>query len=279
MNPTAANPVLVTASVSIPAGAAPGIYPVAIQASASGAPTVTTSFQLNVTSNPDFVLAQPSAFPEVNAGSTGTGGTISISAQDGFSGTVALNCPSTFGAGSCSISPATVSSFPIVATLTINGTSFAPGSYSVAITGTSGGTTHSLPVAFNVGDYSIAGTQAVTMSPGGQGTAHLTLTSSHFYAGQINATCDASALAGATCTLSPLGPLALASNGTTNFSTLINVPNSAADGVYSILINTHDATGAPSHRLTVTLTVAQDFLLDFNHAQSDCQRRSADGPL
>ena len=144
---------------------------------------------------------EPSAFPEVNAGSTGTGGPISISAQDGFSGTVTLNCPSTFGAGSCSISPATVSSFPTIATLTINGTSFAAGSYSVAITGTSGATTHSLPVAFNVGDYSISGTQALTVSPGGQGTANLTLTSSHFYAGQINATCDASALAGATCTL------------------------------------------------------------------------------
>jgi hypothetical protein len=261
VNPIASNPVLVTASVTIPAGTAPGIYPVAIQATASGAPTVTASFQLNVTSNPDFVLVEPSAFPEVNAGSTGTGGPISISAQDGFSGTVTLNCPSTFGAGSCSISPATVSSFPIVVTLTINGTSFAPGSYSVAITGTSGSTTHSLSVPFNVGDYSISGTQAVTVSPGGRGTANLTLTSSHFYAGQITATCDASALTGATCTLSPIGPIALASDGTTNFSALIDVPNTAADGVYSVNINTHDATGAPSHGVIVTLTVAQDFLL------------------
>jgi hypothetical protein len=261
VNPTASKPVLVTASVTIPAGTAPGIYPVAIQASTSGAPNVTASFQLNVTSNPDFVLSEPSAFPEVNAGSTGTGGPISITAQDGFAGTVTLDCPSTFGASSCSISPATVSSFPATATLTINGTSFASGGYSVAITGTSGATTHSLSVAFNVGDYSASGTQALTVSPGGHGTANLTLTSSHFYAGQINATCDASALAGATCTLSPTNPIVLASDGTTNFSALINTPNSAADGAYNIHINTHDATGAPSHGITVTLTVAQDFLL------------------
>jgi len=259
VNPTASNPVLVTASVSTPAGTAPGIYPVAIQASTSGAPTVTASFQLNVTSNPDFQPLEPSAFPEVNAGSTGTVGPITIVALDGFNGTVTLNCPPTFGAGSCSISPVTVSSFPATATLTINGTSFAPGSYSVAITGTSGSTTHSLFVPFNVGDYSISGTQAVTVSPGGQGTAHLTLTSSHFYAGQITATCDATALAGATCTLS--NPIPLASGGTTNFSALINVPNTAPDGVYNIQINTHDATGTPSHGLTIVLTVAQDFNL------------------
>jgi hypothetical protein len=152
-----------------------------------------------------------------------------------------------------------VSSFPVVATLTINGTSFAPGSYSVAITGTSGATTHSLPVAFNVGDYSISGTQAVTVSPGRQGTATFTLTSSHFYSGQITATCDASALAGATCTLTnPIPPF---NKGTANFSALINVPNTAPDGVYNIQINTHDTSGVPSHGLTVVLTVAQDFNL------------------
>ncbi len=261
VNPTVSNPVLVTASVTVPAATAPGIYPVAIQATANGAPSVTASFQLNVTSNPDFVLSEPSAFPEVNAGSSGTGGPITIAAMDGFSGVVTLNCPPTFGAGSCSISPVTVSSFPIVATLTINGTSFAAGTYSVAITGTSGAVTHSLSVPFNVGDYSVSGTQALTVSPGGQGTARLTLTSSDFYAGKINATCDSTALTGATCTLSPANSIVLASDGTANFSALINVPNSAADGVYNIHINTHDATGAPSHGFTVALTVAQDFLL------------------
>jgi len=278
VNPTASNPVLVTASVSIPAGTAPGIYPVAIQASTSGSPNVTTSFQLNVTSNPDCVVSEPSAFPEVNAGGTGIGGPISITAQDGFSGTVALNCPSTFGAGSCNISPAMVSSFPTVATLTINGTSFAPGSYSVSITGTSGATTHLLPVAFNVGDYSISGTQAVTVSPGGQGTANLTLTSSHFYAGQINATCDASALTGATCTLSPANPIVLAGNGTVNFSALINAPNSGPDGVYNIHINTHDTTGAPTQR-NHHADRRPGFPADLIHAQSDRQRRPADRPL
>ena len=91
---------------------------------------------------PGFRSAEPIAFPEINAGSTGTSAPISITAQDGFSGTVALTCPTTYGAGSCSISPTSVSSFPATATLTINGTSFVAGSYSLVITGTSGSITH-----------------------------------------------------------------------------------------------------------------------------------------
>ena len=262
--PTAANPVLVTASIAVPAGTAPGIYPVAIQATTAGAPaTITAAFELTVTFNPDFVISEGLAFPEVNAGSADTSGPISIAAQDGFNGTVSLSCPTTFGANSCSITPTSVNSYPATATLTINGASFAAGSYSLSIAGTSAGTsgtvTHSVAVPFNVGDYSISGTQALTVGPGGQGSASFTLTSSHFYSGNVDVTCDATALSGATCTLTPANPIAVASNGTANFSALINVPTNAADGVYNIDLTTHDSNGAPSHSVVVALTVAQDF--------------------
>ena len=46
-----------------------------------------------------------------------------------------------------------------------------------------------------------------------------------------------------------------------NGSALINVPNDAVPGVYDININTQDSTGAPSHSLTIALTVLQDFSL------------------
>jgi hypothetical protein len=106
VNPTATDPMNMTASVTVPAGTATGSYPVTIQATTAGtSATLTTSFTLTVTSNPDFILGEPSAFPEVNAGSTGVSGPISISSQDGFSGTVSLSCPTTYGAGSCSITP------------------------------------------------------------------------------------------------------------------------------------------------------------------------------
>jgi hypothetical protein len=258
--PTSTNPVNMTASVSVPAATATGDYTITIQATTAGAPAaLSTAFDLNVITNPDFVLSEPSAFPEVNAGSTGTNGPISIASQDGFAGTVTLSCPTTYGPNSCSVSPATVSSFPATATLTINGTSFVAGSYALSVTGTSGSQTHSLNVPFNVGDYSISGTQSLSVAPGSQGAANLTLTSKYSYSGQVSATCDDSALPGAQCTVSPSNPITVASDSSTNLTVTINVPNNASNGKYNISINTQDTTGAPSHSFTIALTVGQDF--------------------
>ena len=279
VNPTSTNPITMTASVAVPAGTAAGSYPVTIQATTAGAPaTLTTSFTLKVTSNPDFVLTEPSAFPEVNAGSTGTTGPIAIASQDGFNGTVSLSCPSTFGANSCSISPASVNSFPATATLTVNGTSFAVGSYTLSITGTSGSVVHSVTVPFNVGDYSISGTQNLSLAPGGQGTANLTLTSSTFYSGKVNATCDASALSGAICTLSPVNPIAVTSGGTANLTAAISVPNDATSGTYNIKIGTQDTTGAPTHTFTVALTIGEDFLLTSSTQSQTVHAGQTTGP-
>jgi hypothetical protein len=145
--PTPTTPVNMTASIVVPAGATAGNYPVTIQAATAAAPaSLTTQFTLKVTANPNFAVSEASAFPEVNAGSTGTRGPISITSQDSFNGTVTLSCATTFGANSCSVSPTSVSSFPATATLTINGTSFAAGSYVLSVTGTAGSVSHSVSV-------------------------------------------------------------------------------------------------------------------------------------
>ena len=262
VNPTSKAPVNMTASVTVPSETVPGSYSATIQANTTGAPTTLTgSFTLKVTSNPDFVLRGPDTFPEVNVGSTGTIAPLSVTAQDGFNGVVTLNCPATFGAGSCSISPTAVSVFPATPTLTINGTSFSAGSYTLSVTGTSGSLVHSTAVAFNVGDYSISGPQTISVVPGGYGTASLVLASLSLYSGRINATCDSSALSGATCALSSESPIAVASGGTTNLTATVSIPNNAAPGTYNIKIDTHDVSGAPSHSFTFGLGVADDFLV------------------
>ncbi len=261
VNPTAGVPVNMSASVSVPAGTPVGSYPVTLQATTAGTSAAqSASFTLNVTTNPNFILG-PVVFPEINAGSTGASAPISITAQDGFSGTVTLSCPNTYGAGSCSISPSTVSSFPATATLTINGTSFAAGAYAIVITGTSGSITNTESVSFNVGDYSISGTQSLSLAPGGQGVASLKLVSLNGYSGNINATCDDSALSGTMCVLSPVNPIAVASGGSASFTATVNVPNNAISGNYNININTQDSTGAPGHAFTVVLAVQQDFVV------------------
>ncbi len=279
VNPTAGNPVNMSATVVVPAATAAKAYTVTIQATSVGAPaTLSTAFTLVVTTNPTFVMAESSAFPEVNAGSTGTSGPISITSQDGFNGTVALSCANTFGASSCSVSPSSVKTFPATATLVINGSNFAAGSYSLAVAGTSGANAQSLSVPFNVGDYSISGTPSLSAAPSSQAVAHLTLNSLHFYVGQINATCDASALAGAQCVLSPVSPIAMVSGGTVNLTASINVPNNAGEGTYNIMVTTADTTGEPSHSDTIPLTVGQDFQLTSTTSSQTVNPGQTTGP-
>ncbi len=277
--PTSSQPVSMTASVEVPASTAPGNYTVSLQATTAGAPAaLNTSFSLVVTSNPTFTVTAPASFPEVNVGSTGTSAQISIAAFDGFAGTVSLACSQNYGAGSCSITPATVSLYPATAILTINGTSFSAGSYSLTVTGTSGALTSSAIVPFNVGDYAIAGKQSLLLAPGGQGTANLTFTSSNSYSGQINVTCDKSALSGSMCNLSPASPISLNANAAVNVVATINVPNTAAVGTYNINLNSQDTRGAPSHNFTITITVGQDFLVTSTTLSQTVNAGQTSGP-
>ena len=131
---------------------------------------------------------------------------------------------------------------------------------------------------FNIGDYSISGTPALTVAPSGQGVAGLVLTSQDFYVGKINATCDASALAGAQCVLAPANPISVAADATANLTATINVPNTAASGLYSILINTTDSTLTPSHSFTIALTVGQDFVVTSSTASQTVNAGQTTGP-
>ncbi len=262
VSPTASVPVNMTATVAVPATTAAGSYSTTLQASTNGAPsTLTASFTLNVSANPDFVLSGPPSFPEVNAGSTGVSGSISIDSQDGFSSAVKLSCATTFSAGSCSVSPSSVSSFPAAATVTINGTNFPAGAYSVVITGIAGSTTHTLSIPFNVGDFSLTGPGTLSTVPGAQVSVNFKIASSFSYDGSLNAACDATALPGAMCTLTPVNPISLASGGTVTLVATINVPNSASAATYNIQLSAQDSTGAPNHTAVVALTVGQDFLV------------------
>ncbi len=263
-NLTSGSPVTATATVTVPASTPIADYTVALQANTTGAPApLATTFTADVILNPTFVLSEPAAFPNVKAASTGTTGSITISSQDGFAGTASLNCVTTFGSSSCSISPASVSvavppAASPTATLTINGTSFSPGTYHVSVQGASGSISDSLPIPFSVGDYIIAGTQTLATVPGAPATANLTFTSEYSYSGKISLTCNATALPGAACTLSPVSPITVGIASVVPVAANITVPNNAAVGPYSIKLTTQDSTGEPVHPWPITLTV-QDF--------------------
>lgn len=262
VNPTASSPVNMTATVTVPPTTPVGPYTVTLQATTSAGPAPSTqSFTLNVVLNPDFILSEPSPFPNVKAGSAGTSGPIAIASQDGFSNTVTLSCAGIFGSNSCRMVPSTVSSFPATATLTINASSASAGAYQIAVQGTSGSKTHTYEVPFDVGDYAISGTQTLTAVPAGSATANLTLTSTYGYSGQVNATCDALALAGTQCTLIPGNPITTNADAATSLKASFNITNNAAPGTYAIKIDTQDASGEPRHTWTISLSVSQDFTL------------------
>jgi len=212
------------------------------------------------TETPTFVFSA-GAFPNVKVGSTGTSAPITISSEYGFAGTVNLTCPATFGTGSCSISPSTVSTFPATATLVINGTSFSAGAYQMAVQGTSGSITASYNVSFNVGDYTISGPASLSAGSTTPVSANFTLTSLYGYSGQVNATCDATSLPGAVCTLTPANPITVGDGAAVPVTATITVPTAAALGSYNIVITAQDVTGNPSHSATMTLAAGQDFSL------------------
>lgn len=278
VNPTSSSPVNATVTVSVPAGTTAGNYPVTIQAATAGAPApITVQFTLKVTTNPDFSLTGPVSFPQVNAGSTGTKASIQIAALDGFNSRVSLTCSTQAGANVCGLNPTSVSSFPATSNLSINASTLAAGTYTVSVSGNSGSLAHSIDVPFNVGDFALTGTQNLSSAPGGQATAHLTVTSLSSYSGTVNATCDATSLASASCTISPSNPISVGTAGT-SLNANINVPNNAASGNYNIKVAVQDTTGTPSHSFTVSLTVVQDFALTSSTPSQTISAGQTTGP-
>jgi hypothetical protein len=75
----------------------------------------------------------------------------------------------------------------------------------------------------------------------------------------VSTSCDASALAGTICALTPASPVTVSTGAQVPLTATIDVTNDAVPGTYSIKINTQDTTGTPSHSLTIALTVVPDF--------------------
>ena len=218
---------------------------------------------LHVLSNgPDFALSQPNPFPTVNVGSTATSGTISVTAAPGFTGVISLTCSLVSGNGSCTVNPSTVTSIPSTPSVTVDAPTLAVGSYQMVVRGTSGSTTHTLLIPFNVGDYSLSGPTSLSTNAGGQVASTVAIAASDFYGGRINASCDASVLPGLLCSLSPLNPIVVNVGSTVQIGVTLVVPSSAPAGSYNIKIDTEDTTGAPVHDFGITLSVTQDFQLN-----------------
>jgi hypothetical protein len=146
----------------------------------------------------------------------------------------------------------------VTATITVPGTAVS-GAYKININtqDTTGTPSHNLTIMVDVGDYQLAVSQPFgSVDAGAQPQAAVTITPIVSFQGSVNATCDASALSGTQCSLTPANPIVISTTAVTLRATL-NVPTAAVPGTYNININTQD--GALSHSLTIPLTVIQDF--------------------
>jgi hypothetical protein len=230
-------------------------------------------WQFDLVIVPDFVLS--GAFPTINAGSAAAEGPIGIASINGFTGTVDLSCSLATGDGSCSVKPASVSSFPATADVTISAPTLGAGSYQLSLVGVSGSTSNTLDVPFNVADYQLSGTKSLTINAGAQGTANLTITPSPFYVGSINASCNSSALAGAKCTVSPANPIPVGGGADVPVAAIIKVPAAVA-GTYNMTFAAQDTSGNPNHSITIAVTVPPSTANSFQLASTQAFPHAVD---
>ena len=147
----------------------------------------------------NFGIAATTPAP-VNPGVSGTS-TVTLSSINGFSSPVNLTCSvagtgsslPTCSAASFSTNPVTPVSGGTNTTLTIATTTSTPGgTYTVTVTGTSGGFVHSTTVSLtvNVPDFSVAASTPAAVNPGSSGTSTVTLTSSNGYNLPVTLSCS-----------------------------------------------------------------------------------------
>ncbi|HEX8836205.1 MAG TPA: S53 family peptidase, partial [Candidatus Acidoferrum sp.] len=199
------------------------------------------------TTPPSFLLSASPASLTILQGASGSA-TISISPLNGFSGGVSLTASGLPNGVSAAFgtNPATASSLLILSAAGAATT----GTFTVTVTGTSGGLTATTTLAFTVnpqGNYTLsASPNSLTIVEGAGGASTITVTPQNGF--NSNVTLSASGLpAGVTASLNP--------GATTSSSTLtLTATSTAATGTVSVTIT--GTAGNLTNATTVSLTVS-----------------------
>ena len=239
-----------TLTVTTAAGTASGSYPLSITAS-GGTLQHTAAVTLNVT---DFsVTATPATRTVVVGGSAAY--TVSVSALNGFTGTVAFAI-SGLPSGTTSVfSPTTVAGSGS-STLTLTAASTAAGNYPLTITASSGTLFHTVDITLNVTDFSVSATPGTQSTvPGGSAGYNVSITALNGFAGTVGFAVSGLP-GGATVGFSPSS---IPGSGSSTM-TVTTAPGTAAAN-YPMTITA--SSGTASHTANVTLSVggSPDFML------------------
>ncbi len=143
----------------------------------------------------NFSIAATALNPaSVSPGASATS-TVTVGALSGFSGSVALTCavsPASANAPTCSFSPTSIHP-GTSATLTVATTaSTLGGSYSVTVTGTSGGFVHSTTVNLGVSDFTVSASalSPTAVDPGASATSTVTVGALNGFSTLVALTCS-----------------------------------------------------------------------------------------
>jgi|GEM_PF-190453 len=210
----------------------------------SGSLTHTTTVAVTITPAPDYSLSASPNSLSVVQGAAGTS-TISVTALNNFTGSVALSATGLPAGVTASFSPASATSTSLL-TLTASSTATL-GLATVTITGTSGSLSHTTTVALTVKappDYSLSAS-AASVIQGASATSTIAVTDLNGFAAAVNLT--ASGLpAGVTASFNPAS--------TTGASSLtLTASSTATAGPATVTIT--GTSGSLTHTATLALTV------------------------
>ncbi len=199
---------------------------------------------------PDFTLSAAPGSQTVTAGNS-TSYSATVTAVNGFSGSVALSVSGVPAGATATFNPASLSGAGS-STLTIATGTAAAGTYPLTITGSSGTMTHSASVTLVINpqpvpDFTLtASPNSQTVIVGNSTSYTATVSAVNGFAGSV-ALSVSGVPAGATATLNPT---AVTGSGT---STLTVASGTAAAGTYPLTIT--GSSGTLTHSATVTLVV------------------------
>jgi hypothetical protein len=222
----------------------------------------------------DFSLTSSTASQTVSAGQTT--GAYSLTVQPvstSFTGAVTLACSAGLPTGAqCNFNPSTPvtpgNSAVGVAMSISTSASTSAGTYSVSINGTSGQLSHTATVSLVVtgavvpNNFQLAVAQAFPSNVdagSSQQAAQVSITPN--YNGSVNASCDASAMPAAQCTLSKTNSIPISAGVASTITVTLNVPSNAAPISYNINVTVTDSSGQPSQTIQLPISVMQDFSL------------------